>query len=340
MAKRGALWVMTALAVAALCLGAPLAAQGPQRVGLVLVFDAQRVETRCVSFSEVQITGTEVLERSGLEVVLNRTVGLGAALCSVDGVGCRFPAEDCFCQCRGADCRYWNYWRWVDGQWVYSSFGASSNRLADGALEAWVWGNGKVPPPALTFADVCEPPAPPTATPTVPFLTTTDTSKAEAAGRRTTAPPQTPSGSTAVGEGETPAAGGTTTPAAVGTASPEATDGQTAASAETPAGPAPGGGSATPNAGVAPTPRAVGMASPEKGGPKTPTPGATTEAPPAVVALTATSTPADAATAAAAPHRAGERPSRGGYVAFGGMALALVAVWALGWRRSRGRRQR
>ena len=78
MAKRGALWVMTALAVAALCLGAPLAAQGPQRVGLVLVFDAQRVETRCVSFSEVQITGTEVLERSGLEVVLNRTVGLGA----------------------------------------------------------------------------------------------------------------------------------------------------------------------------------------------------------------------------------------------------------------------
>ncbi|MGQ9584672.1 MAG: hypothetical protein ACUVXG_04675 [Anaerolineae bacterium] len=153
----------------------PAEAQNPHRVGLVVVFEGGRVETRCVEFSETRVSGTEVLERSGLQVVFHRTPGLGAAICAIEGLGCQFPAEDCFCRCRGAECRYWNYWRFQDGVWLYSGLGASNRFPEDGDLEAWVWSDGKSPPPLLSFEEVClsaegetsSPTTMPTASPTL-----------------------------------------------------------------------------------------------------------------------------------------------------------------------------
>lgn len=144
--------------------------EGPHRVGLVVQFP-DRTVTTCVTFSEDQISGYEVLRRAGLELNIDVSSGLGTAICSINGVGCTFPVEDCFCQCLGGEsCFYWSYWHLRDGQWEYSELGASSYFVRDGDVEGWRWSQGQLnltadPPPVYTFEELCLPPTP-TATPT------------------------------------------------------------------------------------------------------------------------------------------------------------------------------
>ena len=65
----------------------PAGAQEPHQAGLLVQFSEGRTETRCIEFSEEQISGYEVLLRSGLEVVVAGDVGMGSVVCSVDGEG-------------------------------------------------------------------------------------------------------------------------------------------------------------------------------------------------------------------------------------------------------------
>jgi hypothetical protein len=122
--------------------------------------------TRCVEFSEAEISGYDVLERAGFEVV-RKAEGLGGLVCSIDGVGC--PIDECWCQCKGSTCTYWSYWHLAGDQWSYSTLGADAHRVQDGAVEGWNWGQEE-PPPLLPFEQICAPPATatpdPTATPT------------------------------------------------------------------------------------------------------------------------------------------------------------------------------
>ena len=141
-----------------------LQAQDENRAALVVNF-GDRVSTHCVSFSEDQISGYELLVRAGLDVEVEAD-GMGAAVCQLDDTGC--PSNDCFCQCSGGDdCVYWSYWHQSGGAWQYSAVGASAYQVEDGSVEGWSWGPGSpeqaIPPPDLSFADVCAPPA--TATP-------------------------------------------------------------------------------------------------------------------------------------------------------------------------------
>lgn len=153
---------------------APSGASGENRVALVVDFGDGQVETRCVSFSEEEVTGHQALERSGLPVETDYQAG-GAAVCRIDGMGC--PANDCFCSCRGrGDCVYWAYWHLVAGAWQYSMGGSGQYMVSDGAIEGWVWGLGSVtqasPPPLVSFAEVCADPAGGASSPT-PSLTPT-----------------------------------------------------------------------------------------------------------------------------------------------------------------------
>jgi hypothetical protein len=66
----------------------------------------------------------------------------GAAVCRIEGVGCDFPEEQCFCECLGSECAYWSYWHLENGEWVYAGRGASLHMVRDGDIEAWVWGGG------------------------------------------------------------------------------------------------------------------------------------------------------------------------------------------------------
>ncbi len=117
-------------------------AQQTNRVGLVVGFGDGNVISRCLTFSEYDISGYDVLMRSGLDVAVN-----GGAVCRIEGTGC--PASDCFC----AVPDYWSYWHLVNGAWQYSESGAPVTTVHDGDVEGWNW--GAEPPLTLLFDQIC-----------------------------------------------------------------------------------------------------------------------------------------------------------------------------------------
>ena len=137
-------------------LAVPVWAQGPHRAGLVVQFPDGQVETLCVEFAEAEITGAHLLDRSGLTGIQDYSSGLGAKVCKIEETGCDYPGENCWCQCQGSPCAYWNYWQWKDGRWVYSPVGASDRRLRDGDIDSWVWGDGQNPPPPVSLDEICQ----------------------------------------------------------------------------------------------------------------------------------------------------------------------------------------
>lgn len=160
--KRVARWlglVLLCLSVA-LALGSAVSvrADGPNRVALVVSHGSETIR-KCVEFSEDEISGYEVLERS--EIDMNIQAGSdGAAICRLDNKGCTYPQDDCFCQCQDTPCIYWSYWHLKDGEWRYSSRGASNYDASNGDVEGWSWGEGEygqtgTQPPLVRFEDIC-----------------------------------------------------------------------------------------------------------------------------------------------------------------------------------------
>jgi len=211
--------LLSAAVVAALSivLVMPARAQSPNQAGLVVMHGDGRVLTRCVEFSEPEITGYDLLARSGLSLSVNFGAGAGGAVCALDGAGC--SEADCFCECRGTPCRYWIYHHLLAGQWTYANLGASLHTVRPGDIDGWAWGEGTVSggvqPPVIPFEQICpvgvaatattSPPAAtrttaPTPTPTVTFTaepspTPADTAipvSATSTPTRTTVPSDTP----------------------------------------------------------------------------------------------------------------------------------------------------
>lgn len=147
--------------------------QSTNRAALVVSFDEGQNVAVCVSFDEEEISGYELLEQSGLNT-MSEFGGMGEAICGIGSDsqqrGCDFPAQKCFCECQGADCFYWSYWRLQGGTWAYSQAGSSSTTVRNGDVDGWVWGRGTINqdaerlPPPVTFDEVC---ADATETPTV-----------------------------------------------------------------------------------------------------------------------------------------------------------------------------
>lgn len=150
------LWIIGLLAIA---MAPPGTATAPNRAALVVQFEDGWIESRCLDFAEVEISGIDLLLSSGLDLVLDSSRGMGVAVCRIEGVGCAYPAETCFCQCMGSGpCRYWNYFYRDPGEsrWTYSALGATLRTVRPGAVEAWVWGDGSTPPsPDLSFEALC-----------------------------------------------------------------------------------------------------------------------------------------------------------------------------------------
>lgn len=172
-----------------LAVGIESAAQTPNEAALVVQFGDGGIFTACVSFTEPSISGWELLQRSGV-TLHQQDYGISDfAVCKInDGNhsnGCEAPLDDCFCQCFGANnCQYWAYHHLVNGAWQYSTLGATSYQVENGAVEGWGWGQGVinssgVKPPVMAFEEICIPPSPtPTITPThspTPTITPTPT---------------------------------------------------------------------------------------------------------------------------------------------------------------------
>jgi hypothetical protein len=158
------LCVLTVVWLAMAILPSSATADEANRAGLVILFGDGRVESRCVAFEQEEITGAELLAQSGLDMIIDASRGMGITVCSIEDVGCVYPAEPCFCQCMGGgECAYWNYFYRDPGEteWIYSALGAVLRKVRSGSVEAWVWGDGQTPPPAeLDLDDVCTPPSP------------------------------------------------------------------------------------------------------------------------------------------------------------------------------------
>lgn len=166
MSKGRVIWFL-ALITLLLPMAIPLtgaAADEGNRAGLVIQFGDGQVESRCVAFAQEEITGADLLAHSGLDMIIDASRGMGITVCSIEGVGCVYPAEPCFCECMGGgECAYWNYFYRDPGEteWIYSALGAVLRKVRPGSVEAWVWGDGQTPPPAdLAFEDICAPPEP------------------------------------------------------------------------------------------------------------------------------------------------------------------------------------
>jgi len=156
-----------------------VAAGGPNQAGLVIRSGDGSVQTACVACSEPEISGLDLLSRSGLPVnVEHQGGGFGGAVCKIGGEGCDYPLDDCFCQCVGVDCVYWAYYHLrPDVTWDYSIVGAAGYMVQNGAVEGWSWGPGDygvsgTKPPAIPFDQICAPPATATNTP-APTMTHT-----------------------------------------------------------------------------------------------------------------------------------------------------------------------
>ena len=137
------------------------AQEGDNRAGLVIVHGDGSVVQQCVAFTEESISGYELLQRGGAALSVEAG-GFGATVCSIDGEGCSYPAESCFCQCQSSPCIYWSYWRQqAEGAWRYQPLGAGNTQVRDGDVEAWRWAAGTrssaVEPPAVRFDDICAP---------------------------------------------------------------------------------------------------------------------------------------------------------------------------------------
>jgi hypothetical protein len=131
---------------------------GEQRAGLVVQYGDGHVETACVRFTEPELTGVDLLERSGLPVI-TQSGGGGAAVCKIGPDGCDYPAENCFCKRDGARSIYWAFYELQGGAWAYSNLGAASTLVRDGTVHGWAWGLGDsgsgAVPPVLGIDAVC-----------------------------------------------------------------------------------------------------------------------------------------------------------------------------------------
>jgi hypothetical protein len=178
---RRIVWILACLALVLFIPCADgMSAQSPNRVGLIVVHDGKIIK-KCITFDEAQISGYDVLERSGLALIPMPSA-MGVAICSLDNRGCNYPAEDCFCRCQGSPCIYWSYWHLVNGEWQYSTLGASNYWVRNGDVEGWVWGEGEYGfssqrPPTVRFEEICNPQSSPQPAPVAPSPIETPTSK-------------------------------------------------------------------------------------------------------------------------------------------------------------------
>lgn len=126
--------------------------------GLIVDYGDGRVSYAWIPFEEDEISGVQLLERSGLDLVTVGFGGMGDAVCQIDDTGC--SVDDCrkrMCQTSDPESPFWRYSRQNDsGEWAFAATGASGARVRDGDIEAWSWTGSEPELPAMTMAELVE----------------------------------------------------------------------------------------------------------------------------------------------------------------------------------------
>ncbi|MEJ7762953.1 MAG: hypothetical protein WKF80_09195 [Thermomicrobiales bacterium] len=123
---------------------------GFHAAGLVIVHGDGTLTYAYVPFAEDDISGIDLLGRSGAVHVTTGFGGLGAAVCSLEGEGCDLT-ECRRTVCQGsADDPFWKYFRVAGGGWETWPLGASGARVPDGDVQHGARTRGEVDLPART----------------------------------------------------------------------------------------------------------------------------------------------------------------------------------------------
>lgn len=124
--------------------------------GVVVRHGDGRMAYGYVGFTESEISGIELLKRTGLDVVTVGFGGLGEGVCSIDEHGC--PATDCrkrVCQGPSDQDPFWQYFRQSEpGNWQWVALGASSTKVRNGDIDGWSWTAKEPNLPALTLEEI------------------------------------------------------------------------------------------------------------------------------------------------------------------------------------------
>lgn len=151
---------IAALVMLSLALGAvPGRTTASNQAGVVVRFGDAEVRRICVVFDEAEISGENLLRRTGLTLTVEQS-SYGTAICRIDRDGCNYPNEPCFCRSPV----FWGYWTRDSNssKWTFSQEGSAARKIHNGSVDAWVWGrDGKPEPEDATINDVCAEPATP-----------------------------------------------------------------------------------------------------------------------------------------------------------------------------------
>jgi hypothetical protein len=159
------LWVLLSLAtlLAGLLL-APrptLANDDLNHAGLVVRDAEGRVTFAWVPFVEKEISGIDLLKRSGIPVVTVGFGALGEGVCSIGGQGCGVgECRRTVCQSSAATAPFWQYFQQDPAdpaRWRWLVLGASATMVHDGDIFGWSWtADGPMLPelPAPTIASL------------------------------------------------------------------------------------------------------------------------------------------------------------------------------------------
>jgi hypothetical protein len=141
----------------ALLLGTVLtgASQEMGVAGLVVDYGDGWVSYAAVPFEEDEISGLELLRRSGLDIVTVGFGGLGDAVCQIDDTGC--TVDDCrtrMCQTSERESPFWQFSKLEAGAWLFVATGVSGAQVRDGDIYAWSWTGVEPDLPVLTLDEL------------------------------------------------------------------------------------------------------------------------------------------------------------------------------------------
>jgi len=125
---------------------------------LVIQHSSGSLITRCVAFAEEQITGLQLIERSGVPYEAQSFGSVGSAICQLDREPSTVPSG-----CFGSG-PYWQYFHRRSSGWQTSALGAGSSALRDGDMDGWHYAAAaNQAPGTVAFASICAAPPPPAA---------------------------------------------------------------------------------------------------------------------------------------------------------------------------------
>jgi len=133
------------LVIVAILISIP-AATSANRAAVYVRHGDGSTNQKCVDFSENSINGFKLLQRGGLNPILDR-----GFLVSINGEKAK-TFDDI-----GSQNDYWSYWRLRDGSWIYSKASATSSKVSDDDVDGWQRGGSGLMLSTVSFNDICPP---------------------------------------------------------------------------------------------------------------------------------------------------------------------------------------